>query len=200
MATEAQIQANRRNAAKSTGPRTAQGKERVRLNAVTHGITAATAVLPHEDGEAYRRRVEAWSRELDAPGELGAYLAERAVRLSWQLDRADAHELKRLPRRIREAPKILSEVGAGADAGAGAGRAEAADDMIGKLFEALYGPTEPEELSSQGARRGGRAGAVPEDPPAALVRELESSAEGCCRLRAEWDRIRDWLERPGPDE
>jgi len=51
VATTAQIEANRRNCQKSTGPRTARGKSRARGNAVTHGLTARTImpVLPQED-------------------------------------------------------------------------------------------------------------------------------------------------------
>lgn len=41
MATEKQIEANRRNAAKSTGPRTEAGKARSRFNARRHGLAAA---------------------------------------------------------------------------------------------------------------------------------------------------------------
>jgi hypothetical protein len=39
MTTEAQVAANRRNAQKSTGPRTEEGKAKVALKAVTHGRT-----------------------------------------------------------------------------------------------------------------------------------------------------------------
>jgi hypothetical protein len=52
MATEKQIAANRRNAQKSTGPNTIEGKQRSRANATTHGLTAATTIyraLRHED-------------------------------------------------------------------------------------------------------------------------------------------------------
>lgn len=86
MISQRKLDANRRNAAKSTGPRTAQGKAKVKLNAVTHGLTAATEVLPHEDEQAYQHRFEAWSRELNAPGDMGRYLLERMVKISWLLD------------------------------------------------------------------------------------------------------------------
>src|SRR4030081_3080518 len=48
MATEKQFQANRQNAQKSTGPRTPEGHAAVRLNGVTHGLTAETIVLKGE--------------------------------------------------------------------------------------------------------------------------------------------------------
>ena len=49
MTTPAQIEANRRNAQKSTGPKTAQGRAVVSLNGLRHGLRAETAVLPFED-------------------------------------------------------------------------------------------------------------------------------------------------------
>ena len=48
MASPAQMAANRRNAQRSTGPRTEEGKKAVRLNAVKHGMTAKVIVLAHE--------------------------------------------------------------------------------------------------------------------------------------------------------
>ena len=51
-----QTEANQRNAKKSTGPRTAEGKERSRHNAVTHGLTAESTILPGEDASAFLAR------------------------------------------------------------------------------------------------------------------------------------------------
>jgi len=48
MATALQVAANRRNAQRSKGPRTAEGKSIVRFNAVKHGMTAKVIVMPHE--------------------------------------------------------------------------------------------------------------------------------------------------------
>jgi hypothetical protein len=49
-----QIEANRRNACKSTGPITQAGKHRSRCNAVRHGLTAETVVGALEDAEDYK--------------------------------------------------------------------------------------------------------------------------------------------------
>ena len=49
MSTPAQIQANRQNAQKSTGPRTPQGKAVVAQNALKHGLLARQAVIVGED-------------------------------------------------------------------------------------------------------------------------------------------------------
>jgi hypothetical protein len=53
MATQKQIEANRRNAQKSTGPKTEAGKATAKFNALKHGMTAEVAVLPHEDKHSY---------------------------------------------------------------------------------------------------------------------------------------------------
>jgi hypothetical protein len=44
---------NLQNARNSTGPRTAEGKQRVRLNALRHGAYSKTAILANEDPAAY---------------------------------------------------------------------------------------------------------------------------------------------------
>jgi hypothetical protein len=49
LATLKQIDGNRRNARKSTGPRTPEGKDVSRFNAFKHGLHAESLVIPGED-------------------------------------------------------------------------------------------------------------------------------------------------------
>src|SRR5438874_274357 len=95
---------NRRNAQRSTGPRTAAGKDRSRFNALKHGLTARTPVLPGEDPEAFQSRIEAFVTFLGPENELEQYLAESAAQSSWQLDRARRAEAALLASSIRHAP------------------------------------------------------------------------------------------------
>ena len=53
MSNDRQIAANRRNAQRSTGPRSGAGKARVSMNPLKHGLTAREVVLPNESPEAF---------------------------------------------------------------------------------------------------------------------------------------------------
>jgi hypothetical protein len=53
-----QIEANRRNAEKSTGPKTPEGKQAVASNAVKHGLFARQLILNDEDPEEYQALVD----------------------------------------------------------------------------------------------------------------------------------------------
>ena len=90
------IEANRRNAEKSTGPRSADGKSRSRFNAVKHGMAAKLPVLPGEDPEAFRAHRDAWTAELQPRGQVERQLVDRAVHVSWQLQRVDRAQAARL--------------------------------------------------------------------------------------------------------
>jgi hypothetical protein len=88
MTTEAQVAANRVNAQKSTGPRTAEGKAAVTQNAVKHGLRAQAVVLPGEDGYEYARYHGQMQEQLQPADVQEIELAERIVGLSWRLRRA----------------------------------------------------------------------------------------------------------------
>ncbi len=93
MTTDAKTHANRRNALRSTGPKTQRGKAASRLNALRHGLTAETVVLPNEDADAYvelRRRLH---EELDAKSTLEAAIVDRIAALFWRLRRLGRVEL-----------------------------------------------------------------------------------------------------------
>jgi hypothetical protein len=89
MASVAQIQANRLNAQKSTGPRTTEGKERASQNAVKHGLLAKEAVIQGEDPAEFEMYREGMLQTLAPVGPVEAMLAERVVGLSWRLRRAE---------------------------------------------------------------------------------------------------------------
>jgi hypothetical protein len=79
MATQKQIEANRRNAQHSTGPRTQEGKDRIRLNALKHGMTAKTVVLPGEDEDVYLEKLAAWKADFPPRNEMEDSVIEDAV-------------------------------------------------------------------------------------------------------------------------
>jgi hypothetical protein len=121
-----QIEANRRNALKSTGPRTEAGKQASRCNAVRHGLTAerrtksrictpdncSCAPDKHEKGACSGPQNE---RPLKA-AEFGVPLSKRSVPLSWSMWTGvrDPHKTGKLipaqPNR-RHRPQIVGGAG-----------------------------------------------------------------------------------------
>ena len=89
MASEAQIEANRANAQKSTGPRTSEGKAKVAQNAVRHGLLAEQVVIAGEDPGEYEFYRQALIEEISPVGDYENTLAERAAGLAWRLRRAE---------------------------------------------------------------------------------------------------------------
>ena len=87
-----QIEANRRNSLKSTGPRSEAGKQRASLNALRHGLTAETVVVSLEDPEDYKLFEEAVAAEYDAESAVQRELVLRLANLLWRLRRATSIE------------------------------------------------------------------------------------------------------------
>ena len=92
MSTIRQIEANRRNALKSTGPTTAEGKQRSRCNAVRHGLTAETVISALEDAEDYKAFEAAIIGDYDAQSAVERELVLRLASLLWRLRRATTME------------------------------------------------------------------------------------------------------------
>jgi hypothetical protein len=87
-----QIAANRRNALKSTGPITPEGKERSRCNAVRHGLTAETIIAALEDAEDYQTFEAAVISDYDAESAVERELVLRLASVLWRLRRATGIE------------------------------------------------------------------------------------------------------------
>jgi len=92
MTTFRQIEANRRNAPKSTGPKTETGKEQSRCNAVRHGLTAETVIGLLEDAEDYRQFEAAVIGDYNAQSAVERELVLRLASVLWRLRRATTFE------------------------------------------------------------------------------------------------------------
>ena len=177
MATAAQIEANRRNAQKSTGPKTEKGKARAKLNAVTHGMTARTIipVLPQEDPKELEDRIQQAITAMKPRNPLELDLVRRAVRLAGELDRAERVGTAHLAHRVRMDARLGTDT-------VSAEELCKVHDLGSKLFfQAAIGP--------------GYSDSTADDYPAVIVRRLEESAEGCRWLLARWAEILNLLDR-----
>src|SRR3954466_8533272 len=87
-----QIEANRRNARRSTGPVTEDGKLQSRRNAVRHGLTAETVIGALEDAEDYKAFQAAVITDYDAQSAVERELVLRLASLLWRIRRAPAME------------------------------------------------------------------------------------------------------------
>jgi hypothetical protein len=92
MTSHKQIETNRRNALKSTGPRTEEGKQISSRNALRHGLTAETVVELLEDRDDYQAFEEAVAADFTAESAVERELVLRLASLLWRLRRATAIE------------------------------------------------------------------------------------------------------------
>ncbi len=89
-----QLQANRANAQKSTGPKTEAGKSTVSKNAVTHGLRSAQPVIDGEDPAEYNDFRNDIIVQFDPSGPMETLLVERIVRSAWRLRRIGMIEVE----------------------------------------------------------------------------------------------------------
>ena len=90
MISDKQLEANRANSQKSTGPKTEAGKKRRSLNAVRHGLTGHVVVLPEEDLAAFNQLNTKLITELGIKGDHELELAKTYCMAVWNMQRAMA--------------------------------------------------------------------------------------------------------------
>src|SRR6516165_4737415 len=97
------IEANRRNARKSTGPITGEGKQHSRCNAVRHGLTAETVIGALEDAQDYKAFEVTIIADYDAQSAVVATAPRRAATIETGLFEIQADHL----RQLRQAGQLL---------------------------------------------------------------------------------------------
>ncbi len=85
MTTQKQIEANRRNSRRSTGPRTRTGKAESKMNAMKHGLLAADLVVRDENPVEFAGVLEKLVDDFQAQGPLEEQLVERVARDAFDL-------------------------------------------------------------------------------------------------------------------
>jgi hypothetical protein len=92
MATIKQIDANRRNALKSTGPRTSEGKTAASMNALRHGLRARAIVLPGENLDEFHQLCDDLESEWRPQSRTEQFYLEQMAVSQWKLNRMEAVE------------------------------------------------------------------------------------------------------------
>jgi hypothetical protein len=87
MTTEKQIQANRKNASKSTGAKTKEGKSKVSQNAIKHGILSIKPILPWEPENEFEKFSLEFKNSLKPQGGIESFLVERLITIGWRIKR-----------------------------------------------------------------------------------------------------------------
>ena len=104
---KAKIKANRQNAKRSTGPISIQGKLKVSQNAITHGIFAASPLLPNENAEEFKNLCQGIAEVYPAVDAIAAGLVERIILAIWRQKRLRIAEAAKL--QISMTPEIMAE-------------------------------------------------------------------------------------------
>lgn len=110
MATEKQIEANRQNAQKSTGPATDEGKQRSRGNALKHGLAGAGVVMEREDDEGFAEKLELYREHIGPADVLEEDLVRNMALASVRVERCRRQEFAELAGRKK---RVMGEWRAG---------------------------------------------------------------------------------------
>jgi len=113
MSSQAQIDANRANARKSTGPRTEEGKKRVTQNATRHGLFSRQLILPGEDPKEFAALHDGFHARLKPADALERAYVDRIVHAAWKLariPRIEASTLEGYEAFFNHRPRIQSDI------------------------------------------------------------------------------------------
>jgi hypothetical protein len=179
---------SRQNGRKNNVHTSTISRERSKFNALKHGLHAKLPVLPGEDPQQYQDRLDAWITGWQPANDLEQSLVERAVTLTWQLDRAARAEAARLTSLIRTAPA------------AEALRQQEEVLALGQrlLFDRCGPvPLYPHALYCFPDRPRVSCSGHSDDPddPARLLLHLEATAAGCQWLLDRWAELASLLDR-----
>jgi hypothetical protein len=189
---EAKLEANRRNAQKSTGPRTEEGKGRSSLNAVTHGLRAETLVLRDEDPQVLDDRREAWRACLLPGDDVEERLVDDVVVYTWQQDRARRAQAGRINANMTNYGVEQGQI-----------NEKQVQDLGRRLFKDRCEPlvfyptpsmTELFDFDRDSTTSFAAKGDDP-DPPRPLVLSLQSTLPGCDWMLAEWAKLKTILDQ-----
>lgn len=89
MATNRQIAANRKNARRSTGPRTAAGKARSAMNSTKHGLLSQFRLIDDEDPQEFSKFADGARADFKPEGEVEGYYVRRWIQNAWLGKRLD---------------------------------------------------------------------------------------------------------------
>jgi hypothetical protein len=106
---QARILANKANATRSTGPRSAFGRRRAAQNSLKHGLTGAGVVIHDQDKDEVEARNEALQAELAPQSAMGAILVRQMAVLSVRMERGAKQESAALAVRVRHAEEAFDE-------------------------------------------------------------------------------------------
>lgn len=102
MTSNKKVQANRLNSAKSTGPRSASGKQRASRNSTRHGFYSRDLILPWENRNDYEKLLADLNGDLKPQGVTEALLVETMAISLWKMGRLNGIETALLDKQWRE--------------------------------------------------------------------------------------------------
>jgi hypothetical protein len=184
------IEANRKNAQRSTGPRTPEGKNRSRFNGLKHGLAAKAPVIPGEDPAAYQARLGAMIESCAPQNQVELDSLGRLVATQWTLDRAARAEAALIRYRIRN-EAIERER-----------REQDEAILLGqRLFWDARGAWQSYPHRPQTGFKNDTLTSQPQDPgnantPALQIARLKRTVAGCRWLLDRWAELLARLEPP----